>query len=278
MTLAADLIAQGRVDDALEEVKQQVRKAPADAGLRGFLYQLFLVKGEWDRALTQLDAIGSLDPGRAVELMVTRTAIECERARARVFGKGSPPFVHGQAQKWMSDLLQANIAFAASRFEEAETLRDQALEAAPATAGSIDGTPFEWLSDTDHRLGPVLECFVQGQYMWVPFNTIASIRIEEPQFLQNALWASAVVTWSDGSAAAILLPARYPGHPDGRIAPDDQHLLGRATSYEAFGDPETGIVIGLGQKVLASDAEDYPLLGVREITFDTIDPDETRSL
>ncbi|MCA9311355.1 MAG: hypothetical protein KDA21_09135, partial [Phycisphaerales bacterium] len=267
------------VDDALEELKQQVRKAPANPDLRGFLYQLFLVKGEWDRALSQLDAIGSLDPGRSVELQVTRTAIECERARARVFAKGSPPFVHGPAQKWMSDLLQANIHFAAGRIDQACALRDQALEAAPATPGTLDGTPFQWLSDTDHRLGPVLECFVRGQYMWVPFNTLVSVRIEEPKFIQNTLWANAVVTWSDGSAAAILLPARYPGLPDGRLGPDDLHLLGRATSYEAFGDPETGLVIGVGQKVIASDVDDYPLLAVRTLEFHgTIDPDETRSL
>ena len=54
--------ASGRSRRRAGALKQEVRKSPRDVRLRTFLFQLFCVFGEWDRALTQLAAAGELDP------------------------------------------------------------------------------------------------------------------------------------------------------------------------------------------------------------------------
>src|SRR6266436_1720722 len=55
---AQEALRAGRLDEALTQLKQDVRRQPADARLRIFLFQLLCVSGEWDRALTQLSVAG----------------------------------------------------------------------------------------------------------------------------------------------------------------------------------------------------------------------------
>ena len=61
MNLAEQHLQEGRLQEALAELQNQVRKDPANPKLRTFLFQLLAVLGEWDRALTQLNVAGELD-------------------------------------------------------------------------------------------------------------------------------------------------------------------------------------------------------------------------
>ena len=60
MTDARDVLRSGDPRAALEQLKQEVRKAPRDARLRTFLFQMFCVFGEWERAVTQLTVAAEL--------------------------------------------------------------------------------------------------------------------------------------------------------------------------------------------------------------------------
>ena len=57
-THAQDLLRAGKLPEALKALENAVRKDPADAGLRVFLFQLLAVVGQWDRALTQVKLAG----------------------------------------------------------------------------------------------------------------------------------------------------------------------------------------------------------------------------
>ena len=52
---AEQSLKEGDLQGALTQLQEQVRKQPANAGYRVFLFQLLAVAGEWGRALTQLD-------------------------------------------------------------------------------------------------------------------------------------------------------------------------------------------------------------------------------
>ena len=70
----------------LDQLKQDVRKAPRDARLRTFLFQMFCITGEWDRALTQLTvAGGARSRARSRWRSTYRAAIRCEMLREKVF-------------------------------------------------------------------------------------------------------------------------------------------------------------------------------------------------
>jgi len=58
-----DWLRGGDPSTALSDVQDQVRKNPANAKLRIFLFQLLAIEGRWDRALTQLKVAGDLDAG-----------------------------------------------------------------------------------------------------------------------------------------------------------------------------------------------------------------------
>lgn len=262
---AEALLRQGRLDESMRELESAIRKSPADAKLRVFLFQLLCVKGEWERALTQLNVAAEMDPGNLLMAQVCRPALACEALREEVFRGLRTPLVLGQPAEWVGRLIEASRLTASGNHAAAEALRVTALEAAPAVPGTIDGEPFEWIADADSRLGPVLEAIVDGRYYWVPFSNISRVTIEEPADLRDVVWAPARFTWSNGGESVGLIPARYPGTP---AAADPAVRLARTTTWEQVG---AGTYLGLGARVLATDAAERGLLETRDIVLRSAD-------
>lgn len=140
---ARALLQGGDARAALETLKQQVRKSPREATLRTFLFQMFCVFGEWDRALTQLTVAAELDPLALPMAETYRTLIRCELLRDSVFAGTRTPILFGHPEPWVPLLLEANRALAAGAYAKAAALRDQAFEQAEAMPGSADGQDFE---------------------------------------------------------------------------------------------------------------------------------------
>ena len=150
MSDANALIAAGDIDGARAVLVDRVRKAPDDQGGRMFLFQLFCVLQEWDKAASQLRALASLSPEAQMLSVVYNQAIEAEKARALAFaGRGSFPVVSGG--EWLGGLAEAMAATAQGDFDKAARLRDEAFDQASDTPGEVDGQPFEWISDADGR-------------------------------------------------------------------------------------------------------------------------------
>jgi type VI secretion system protein ImpE len=258
---------------ALEQLKKEVRKSPRDVRLRTFLFQLFCVFGEWDRALTQLTVAAELDPIALPMTQTYRAAIRCEILRERVFSGLRSPTVLGEPGQWLSLLIEANRVLATGAFVQAAELRDAAFEAAPTAEGVItlqdhDPQPFAWIADADPRLGPVLEAIFDGKYYWVPFGRLSRIDIEAPVDLRDQIWMPAHFTWSTGGETDGLIPTRYPGSA---LAAEDL-ALSRRTEWRPTGDVsgETGDDdapwhLGLGQRMLTTDADEAPLMDLRRL-------------
>jgi len=249
----------GDVPAALAALKQEVRKSPGDAKLRTFLFQLFCITGEWDRALTQLKVASELDPIAIPMATTYQAAIRCELLRGKVFAGTRTPTVFGDPEPWMSMLIEANRRLSAGAPTDAAGLRDTAFTDAPATTGTIDGAAFEWLADADPRLGPMIEVIVDGRYFWVPFHRLKTLTIEPPADLRDQVWLPASFVWANGGEAVGFIPARYPGS---ETAGDPAIALCRRTEWrEQAGD----WFLGLGQRMLATDTGEHPLLDIRRI-------------
>jgi type VI secretion system protein ImpE len=242
---------------AIEQLKKDVRKAPRDSRLRTFLFQLFCVLGEWDRALTQLAVVSELDPLALPMAQTYRAIIRCEMLRERVFAGQRSPTLLGEPAHWMSLLVEATRVLATGAASEAAGLRDAAFEAAPTASGTLNGTPFEWIADADPRLGPVLEAMVEGKYYWVPFTRISRINIDPPEDLRDQVWMPAQFTWSTGGETAGFIPTRYPGS----IAAGEDLAMSRRTEWREH----DGWDLGLGQRILATDADEVALMDVRRL-------------
>ena len=256
---AQEHIQAARLDEALATLQDEVRNNAADAKLRTFLFQLLCVMGNWPRALTQLDVLGGFDPDHKLLANIFRPVVQCEMLRAEVFAGKCTPIVFGEPQEWMGLLVQANEMLAKGKSGPAQELRDKAFETAPATSGKINDQPFEWIADSDPRLGPMLEVIVEGHYYWIPFCRIKRMFIEAPTDLRDLVWTPAQFTWSNGGEASGHIPTRYPGT---ERAGDNLLRLARKTEW-VEGAPDFST--GLGQRTLATDAAEIALLECRTI-------------
>lgn len=249
----------GDIDGAMRALQQVVRSEPDKVQPRIFLAQLMMVIGDWDRALTQLDLIAELSVEAIPMRHTYATAIQCERLRESVFRGERSPLVLGDPEPWLALLVQSLSVLSQGRVQEAAGLRAQAFEQAESTAGTINGMPFEWVADADCRLGPVLEVLLNGAYYWVPFSRLRKVAVEPPTDVRDLVWLPAQFVWTNGGEAFGLIPSRY---PSSERAADPAIRLARRTEWRDLGH-ET--FVGLGQRLLATDAAEVGLLELREL-------------
>ncbi len=264
--LAEDELREGNLDEALAQLKQAVRQNPDNSEYRVFLFQLLAVLGQWDAALTQLNVAGELDAATLAMVQAYREAINCEVLRAEIFAGKRSPLIFGEPERWLAMVIQALQLTATGQLAEGQQLRGEALEEAPATSGKIDldgeetQATFQWIADADSRLGPILEAVVNGRYYWVPFHRIRQVDIEKPVDLRDVVWMPAHFTWSNGGETVGLIPTRYCGS---ETCDDPRIRLARKTEWQAQNEE---VYFGLGQRMMATDAGEYPLMDIRQIT------------
>ena len=261
MTLdtAERAVRDGDLDAALSNLQDQIRKEPANADLRVFLFQLLSVMGQWERALTQLNVAADLDAGTLAMAQMYREAVRCELLRAEVFAGKRSPVVFGEPEEWLALLIESLLVRATPRSGESDQLRERAFEAAPASGGVLDGAPFEWIADADMRLGPVCEAIINGRYYWVPFARLSRIDLEAPADLRDVVWAPAHFQFDNGGETVGLIPSRYPGS---EADTDPQIRLARKTVWS---ETKADVYHGLGQRVLTTDTGEHALMDVRQI-------------
>lgn len=258
---AEERLREGDLQGALAALQDQVRSDPSNSDYRVFLFQLLCVLGDWERALTQLNVAGDMDPGTLAMVATYRDVLQCEALRARVFAGDTSPMIFGEPEDWIAKIVRALQIDASGRSAEAQELRMAAFEDAPAISGSLNGEAFEWIADADSRIGPFLEAIVNGRYYWIPFHRISEVRCDDPEDLRDFVWTPAQFMWQNEGEAVGFIPTRYAGSES---AEDDALRLARRTDWQELAE---GVYAGLGQRSLATDVSDYPLLEIREISL-----------
>jgi type VI secretion system protein ImpE len=246
---------------ALAQLQEQVRAKPADPKLRVFLFQLLCVLGQWERALNQLNVASGLDPAALPMAQTYGDAVRCETLRDDVFEGKKSPMIFGQPDQWLALLIESLLLAGRGEHGRSQELRSRAFEDAPASPGDIDGRPFAWIADADSRLGPVLEAVINGRYYWVPFSRLVKIQVEPPEDLRDMVWMPAHLQFENGGESVALIPTRYAGS---ETAGDGLIALARKTVWEEVA-PDTHR--GLGQRIIATDTGDVPLMEVRTISL-----------
>ncbi|SEL35995.1 type VI secretion system protein ImpE [Roseateles sp. YR242] len=266
MSAVEPLIAAGQASAALAGIQQQVRQQPQDAKLRVLLFQLLAVNGQWARAAAQLEVCGELDAGTLAMVNTYREALKCELVREAVFEGKTTPMVMGEPAEWVAAMVQALKLDADGDHRAAQLMRAQALEQAPASAGTQDGQAFEWICDGDSRLGPILEANINGRYCWVPYSALAKIQIEPPEDLRDLVWAPAYLEFPNGGGSVALIPTRYPRT---NAFDDERTWFSRRTEWQPLAGPsdagESDQFAGIGQRVLMTDQGEAGLLDLRLI-------------
>ncbi len=228
---ARELFQAGRLDEAIESLGIDLRSDPTDVQRRAFLFELLSFAGNHDRAEKQLDVLGAANAQAGLGALLYKAAIQAERLRSDMFANDGLPTGPAPA----------------------------------AVAGSLNGQPFTTLEDADPRIGARLEVFAGGQYLWLPLEHVATIRMERPARLRDLLWSPAKLLTGPGfrglELGEVLLPVLTPlaaKHTDPLVR------LGRITVWEELTD---GRPAPAGQKLLLVDGEEVPLLELRELVI-----------
>ena len=146
MENANQLFQAGRLKEAVQALSAEVRDHPSDTKRRTFLFELLCFSGEYDRAEKQLDVLAEAGPNSEIGALLYRSALQAERTRQDLFQKKEKP--------------------SAGTSSGAETI-----------TGTLNGKPFQTITDADPRIGPRLEVFAAGNYLWLNFEHLASIQI-----------------------------------------------------------------------------------------------------
>src|ERR1700722_19166938 len=149
---AKELFQSGKLNEAIAALGAEVRDNPTDVRRRTFLFELLCFQGEWDRAEKHLHLLADANKEAQMGAVLYFSALHAERVRRDLFAKKDYPFT---------------------------PVSDQ------PRGGSLNGEPFETIEDADPRIGPRLELFAAGGYLWIPFEYIESIETEAPRKLRD---------------------------------------------------------------------------------------------
>ena len=263
MSDALERLKEGNLEAALSAAKGAVRDNPGDGDARAQLFQLFCLNGEWDRADAQLEALMTSANIQAPIWKQFQILMRLERQRIDYHEKAEAPAIVGDPEDWMAPFAKAFELHQSGDVAGGAALRAEALDDATSPSGHVGDVAFEWLMDGDSRYGPMLEAFLptEGDYCWVPFSTLTSVRVEKPSQVNHFVWIPAHFTWNDGRVLHGYIPTRYHGSES---ASDPNLVLARGTEWV---DAGADVFTGVGQRMLLSADDDFPLLEVREARF-----------
>ena len=260
---------------SLKSLQAEVRDNPSEPKHRIFLFQLLSVLGQWERALGQLNVLRDLSADSLSLVQTYQETLNCEALREAVFSGKRSPMLFGEPEPWMALMIESLKLTSQGNVAEAISMRENALQDAPTVAGTLtlfpdkshsedaaaESSTFEWVADADSRIGPFLEAIVNGKYFWIPFQRIRSIAFEKVADLRDLVWLPARFEWANGGETVGFVPTRY---VDSQTQADDHVRLGWKTVWNEVGE---GTYVGLGQRILTTDADEFPLTKIHKIEF-----------
>ncbi|HEX8201290.1 MAG TPA: type VI secretion system accessory protein TagJ [Isosphaeraceae bacterium] len=254
-----EMLEAGRLAQAIEQVKGELRSQPADLHRRTVLFELLCFAGDRVGAQRQLDFIShrGTGAGTVVGVQVYRNLLEAESARHLLFASGVRPRFLLAPPPGITRRLEALDRLREGRAEDARALLEEAAADARPLRGTAHGEGFEDFRDADDLLAPVLEVYAADRYYWVPWEQVQFLKVPPPRSLRDLLWTPAQLATFDGQLGEVFLPALYPGSD---AHPDEAVRLGRKTEWL---EPAPGIVRGAGLKLflVGDDARSLPELG-----------------
>ena len=224
----------GNVREAQKELAAYLRERPTDVAARTFLFELLCFSGDYDRAEKQLALLSEGNAQNEMGAVLYYAALHAERTRHEVIGK--------------------------------EQFARDGQAASPS--GKLNGRAFSSLRDADPDLGARLEVYAAGAYLWIPFEHIASVQMEQPKRLRDMLWMPALVqtgpAFKGTELGEVLIPAIYPFSWKN---PNESVWLGRVTDWAA---DDAGVEYPSGQRIFLSDGEEIPFLEIRSLEFSEV--------
>ncbi len=256
-------IESGNLTEAIAAQSAEVKARPTDLDARYQLSVLLCFAGELDRASIQLNTIASMDSELGMGSAIYRSLIVAASARRSVFHEEGVPLLPPDCAPGIEHRVQALEAIRRGDTEAARQALESALATDPPIEVKLNGELASDVRDYDDFLGPVLEVYAGGNYLWLPFERIRSLEVRAPQSELDLLWAPAQLVDANGMEANVHLPVVYEGS---HLASDGRVRVGSMTEWV---DVEGLGFRGQGQRTLLAqqggDPREIGLLEVRSL-------------
>ncbi|HEY3912441.1 MAG TPA: type VI secretion system accessory protein TagJ [Stellaceae bacterium] len=260
---AGELLRAGKLDAAIAAANAGLRGDPASLGKRILLAELLLFAGNLARADVILDAASQVDPTAAIAVAEFRQLLRAETARRQHRRDGRVPEFIGEPTPALRASLAASVATragdtaAARCAAEAEAVR-------PRVPGRAGDAPFDDFRDADDLYAGFFEILTTtGKYFWIPTERVVSIEFRATRRPRDLVWRGAGVSVENGPDGEVYLPAIYDAD---RPELGDEFRLGRATEWRG---PESGPVVGIGQRVFLVGEEARNIMDLTTLQFGT---------
>lgn len=242
----------------VDRVKDSIRNQPQTIAHRFALVSLMALRGDYDRALQQVQTLALLDKEFVSTAQMLRILIRAERIRERVFTGDCRPLILGKPAPWLGVYLQALV----EPPDRAAELRRSVVDELPVLAGRAGDDGFAWICDGDSRLGPCFEVVLDGEYYWIAADQVARIDFTRPTAALDLVWAPIQITLANGGTHAAYMPARYPATD--AAAGDDAILLGHRTEWD---EVAADTWHGRGRRIWIANGEDIPMFSFEALVF-----------
>lgn len=254
----------GDLTAALAAAKEEVRVNPADVQRRLFLAELLCFQGDIERADNQLDVILRQQPD-AVLVLQFRQVLRAQKHREECRVQGRPPEFLADPPAHLRLLLRAQVLLRDGDAAGALAAVEEADESRPQVTGTVDSQPFTGWRDLDDLSASYLEVLAgNGNYYWVPFESVEQLEFRRPVAPRDLLWRRAALTVRNGPDGEVFVPVLYHGSA-GATEPSLQ--LGRETAWQDDGGP----VRGIGQRTFLLGEEDRSVLSIGTIEIASAD-------
>jgi len=239
-----------------QAIALQEALAANDPAERLVLVQLLMFAGRLAEARTHLALIDSDEPNWPD---LARSILLLMRAERRRVAGRLPLVRPGPPPRHIKRRWRAMKALREERPDDAVRLIDRADAATPEVRGFLDGVEFERLRDADDRFASLLELFIAGEYVWMPWEALRSLRLEPVRHLRDQLFRPAELRLSDGSRVPAHVPLVYPRSHEA----DGAFACGLETDFIC---PDGGPSRCIGGKLLLiGDGAEVPLAEVKMI-------------
>lgn len=256
------LLNQASLADIRTQLRHQLHDTPEKMHLRWRLFQILCLQSDWKGALKQLQTCAAFEFITEKTAQALRCLIQAEQQRLALFaGQYTAVWYQGHCPEWAHDFLTA-LSLSATQTPEsladADMLRMEAIKKIPDIKGLANNHAFTWISDSDTRLGPVIELIMSGQLQLVSFDQIQHMQCQAPTGVLDLIWTPVKVTFRDGLTVECYTPTRYVVSQE----TSEPAKLSRITEWETINDT---LVIGHGQKVWLTSQGDMNVCDLRHL-------------
>ena len=249
-----ELFHEARLAEALDAQRVVVAARPDDVAERLLWCELLAFTGDRDAVRRVLAGLRAAPPGVRAYCDEWQALLAADDARHRA---DRPTFLIDPFRHVLQR-LRGLECLRAGREEVALDRLDEADEGAGYVEGHVDGRPFEGWRDADDLLGPVLELFLGGRYVWLAVDQVRKLRLDEGDELRDLLYRPATVWLTDGSEWEVFIPGLYVGTSD---HPEDGLRTGAGVDWVE----RDGVTRGAGGRTFLFGEEELTLGEFRQV-------------